>query len=1029
MPFVFVAQLLLYLEGDSLMYASVRRLGYFIFLAALLVAVFTTPAFAQDDQGEIFIPFVSAGNTNATALQTTGNGQGSAPGQQLKLITIAADSPGAVNKLIAMGLDIAAVREGSPTTGPRGIETKTYTVEAVVSRPQAQKLTEAGFGWADVPGRGPAKKIGTPYNVYHSFDEPVNGIRAQLQKLAASYPHIVKLSSIGQTIQKRPLLAVKITNEKARGDKPQVLYVATHHAREWVATEMAMRLIRYLVSNYGHEARITNLLDTTEIWVVPVGNPDGYQYSFTNERLWRKNLRDNNGDGQISLVDGVDINRNFDGHWAQDNEGSSDNPADLTYRGPAPESEPETKALANFIRAHNFKFALSYHTYSNLILYPWGWQVRTPSLDDPIFVAQAGTDDNPAIHDSLIGAGYDPGVGADLYTTNGEFTDWAYGALDVPAYTVELTPGFDADGNLYGFEFPDDEAMVQTVFEDNLEFALALAESAGDPAHPVSPVGIITEDVYHTPLAGSYGPNQIVEVLARKGLNLSLAYSINGGAPQSAAFAEKLGETYNEETGIYYSKYAAVIGGQQAGDSVTYQVSGGASNLGPYAYSVTRATGNPILLVAAEDYSGGNPVYADPTQPNYLAYYTAALDAGGYAYDVWDVDTQGIPTYPEVLSHYATVIWYTGDDFAARVPLNLDTQEVEVLKFRDFLNYEDGKIFATGQDLAWLATAFGYYPDDFFQYYLGAMLDFDTGGIDTASGLPFAVNGESGDPVLGGASFALHGGDGANNQCCSSTFLPTGYFLPNYATSLAARYVRTGGPFDPHSGNFYVYSQVADLSYKRLGSTFTVPTDDPALRFWISYDTETDWDYAFVEVSPAGSGQWTTLPDANGLTTTSTGDSCPEGWVAEIHTFLGNYMDAACNPTGATGSWNAFTGNSSGWRQVEIDLTPYAGQTVELYISYATDWGTQGLGVFVDDIQIGAGAVEDFETGLGQWTVTAVEPSGALNNWLRITGAGFPEGPVIRTADTVYFGFGFEAIDTQANRNAVIDRVLQYLGQ
>ena len=136
---------------------------------------------------------------------------------------------------------------------------------------------------------------------------------------------------------------------------------------------------------------------------------------------------------------------------------------------------------------------------SDLILYPWGWQVRTPSFDDPIFKAQAGTDDNPAIWDSLLNIGYDPGVGADLYTTNGEFADWAYARAGTPAYTVEVTLGYDGPdtetATYYGFEFPDDEDMVQTVFEDNLEFALSLAESARTPSHPVSPVGITAENV------------------------------------------------------------------------------------------------------------------------------------------------------------------------------------------------------------------------------------------------------------------------------------------------------------------------------------------------------------------------------------------------------------------------------------------------------------------------------------------------------------------------------------------------------
>lgn len=347
---------------------------------------------------------------------------------------------------------------------------------------------------------------------------------------------------------------------------------------------------------------------------------------------------------------------------------------------------------------------------------------------------------------------------------------------------------------------------------------------------------------------------------------------------------------------------------------------------------------------------------------------TSALDAGGYAYDIWDVDVQGIPNYPEVLSHYETVIWYTGDDFAARVPLDLATQEVEVLNFREFMNHEDGKLFATGQDLSWLSTAFGFYSDDFFQYYLGANIDIDTGGIDLDTGQPFGVRGEAGDPIFDGLTFSLDnsgGGDGAGNQCCSSTFLLTSYFLPQFDNTLAARYDRPGGPFSPHSGNYYVYSQLANSAYKRLGGTFDLPTGSPSLKFWVSYDIETDWDFAFVEVSEVGSGIWTTLPDQNGLTTTNTGQSCLSGWVDQIHSFLANYMDAACNPTGATGSWNGFTANSSGWRQVEMDLSAYAGKTVELYISYASDWSVQNLGVFVDDIELSGYPLEDFEAGYG----------------------------------------------------------------
>jgi hypothetical protein len=820
------------------------------------------------------------------------------------------------------------------------------------------------------------------------------------------------------------MLVMRLTNEKIKGDKPQVLFVATHHAREWVATEMAMRLIKYLTANYGSDARVTELLDNVEVWIMPVGNPDGYQYTFTNERLWRKNLRDNDGDGQITGNDGVDINRNFAAHWGLDNEGSSPDPQDATYRGTAPNSEPETQALVDFIQDNDFKFILSYHTYQNLILYPWGWQWNTTSLDDPIFVAQAGTDANPAIFDSILGVPYDPGVGADLYITNGDFTDWAYYDLGIPAQTVELTDGYD-------FRFPDDEDMVQTVFYDNLEFALSYAESARDPAHPISPVGITPEDVYHTPVTLSNGPDQIVEVLARKDLDLTLYYSIDGGSEQTADFSEKLGETYNDRSGTYYSKYEAIIGDQSVGDNVSYRIDWDGRELGPYDYQVLNATGNPILVVSAEDYNDPigytRPPYPAGSGPYYLNYYTDALDAGGYAYDVWDVDAMGIPSYPEVLSHYDAAIWYTGNDYVPR-KYGLGGLEEEILNFREFMNYEDGKLLATGQDLAWLSSYAGFLSDDFFQYYMGSYLHLEGGGM-SLSGVPFDVVGQAGDPVFDGLNIRISGGDGANNQGYADSFVPTGYFLPNFDHNIAAWYDRVG-LFDPYSGSYYVYSQQADESYKRLGGTFTLPIGSPTLKFWTSFDIESDWDYAFVEINEVGNDTWTTLPDVNGLTTTGTGLSCASGWVDQIHPFLAHYMDAACNPTGTTGSWNALTSTSGGWQQVEVDLTAFSGKTVELYISYASDWGTQNLGVFVDDIELSGYPLEDFEVDYGLWQPSD-PPSGSpeSNNWERIESVGLSEGSVIRTPDTIYLGFGFEAIDTAIGRNMVMNRVMNYLGQ
>jgi hypothetical protein len=246
---------------------------------------------------------------------------------------------------------------------------------------------------------------------------------------------------------------------------------------------------------------------------------------------------------------------------------------------------------------------------------------------------------------------------------------------------------------------------------------------------------------------------------------------------------------------------------------------------------------------------------------------------------------------------------------------------------------------------------------------------------------------------------------------------------------IAAWYDRIG-IFDPHSGDYYVYSQQSNRSYKRMGRTFTLPAGSPTLTFWTSYDIESDWDYAFVEINEVGTDTWTTLPDMHGLTHTDTGLSCASGWVDQIHPFLAHYMDADCNPVGSTGEWHAITGNSGGWQQVEMDLSVYAGKEVELYISYASDWGTQNLGVFVDDIELSGYPLEDFEVDYGAWQPSDPPPGSPVsNNWARIESFGLPEGSAIRTPDSVYLGFGFEGIDDTGVRNTVMDRVMDYFGQ
>jgi murein tripeptide amidase MpaA len=227
------------------------------------------------------------------------------------------------------------------------------------------------------------------YDAYRSYSED-GGIADELRETAAAYPAITKLVTLGQSVNGQDILALKVTkNAKILkdGKRPSVLYAGTQHAREWITPEMVRRLMHHYLEGYGSDAELTGIIDTTELWFLPVANPDGYDFTFSDERLWRKNLRDNDADGTITAADGVDPNRNFAVKWGWDNEGSSPVPDSETYRGTGPNSEPETQALDALFDRIGFEFFINYHSAAELLLYGIGWQVSTPSPDDVIYEA------------------------------------------------------------------------------------------------------------------------------------------------------------------------------------------------------------------------------------------------------------------------------------------------------------------------------------------------------------------------------------------------------------------------------------------------------------------------------------------------------------------------------------------------------------------------------------------------------------------------------------------------------------------
>jgi len=981
----------------------------------------------------------------------------------------------------------AIAQQGFDVSGQRPVKDG-LELDLVLSQQQADKLEALGVdveltrvkGGKTVRQFAAEQAVGG-FTVWRSFDEP-GGIRDQLYAAARKNPQLVKLEVLGHTGQGREIIAVKLTQgarDVPDGTRPAVLYSSTQHAREWISTEVNRRLMNHYVNRWrANDRAVRRLLKTTELWFILVANPDGYQYTFDHERLWRKNLRDNNGDGQTQVGDGVDPNRNFPHHWGHDEEGSSSIQSSDTYRGPAPLSEPETQAMVGLLDRIGFAFQVNWHSNGQWLLYAEGWQTSTPTADDPIYYAMSGNLDDPAIDD------FHPGLSSDvLYVTNGETTDYAHAVTGALAWTPELSAGCEG----CGFVFPDDPALVEEEFQRNLPFAHSVARSAVDPANPKTVTGIQTkpfyvdsDDPYKSSNPGvqlsftrSYGDPQPVAVIAKRSLGaVSVKYRINGGAVQTAPTAEWEGGSRYNPASVYYHQMRGEVTGTNPGNSVEVWFEGGGQRSDSFTYQAVSESGHRLLVVAAEDYTGASPVQTPG--PHYADRYTDALAANGQQADLYDIDAAGrvAPDALGVLSHYDAVIWETGNDLVTRTAgrgggnadrLALD----EMLEFRSYLN-EGGKVLLAGDSagqqytanvglqlydpkgeiacnprpagtdprrcLALFGSVFGGDgTHDVLQYYLGGYLAvpndgrvggaaFDSVGVDDPfTGLAWSLD----DPIFAG------------NTNRRSSFIATSGILPpdqfkQFESWASARWDKPGGPFDPHTGTQYVYSQIADVSYKRLTREIAVPAAGGSMTFWTSYDTEAEWDHVFVEARTPGGADWTTLPDANGHTTPNTGQSCPAGWV-ELHPHLAHYQTwdgvDSCTATGTTGAWNAASGNSGGWQQWSIDLSAYAGESIEISIAYASDWAAQGIGVFVDDITLPDGTSTSFETGLDGWAI-AGPPAGSapnVNNFTRTDASGFPVGNTISTPHSLLLGFGLEGVSTAAERNAVMGRALDHL--
>ncbi|MBM4404216.1 MAG: T9SS type A sorting domain-containing protein [Candidatus Cloacimonetes bacterium] len=292
---------------------------------------------------------------------------------------------------------------------------------------------------------------------YNSYPQ----ILTALQQLVDAHPTMLRMENLGQSWgaiytasgnanysdYDHDIWAVLLSNDASTDqDKPSFYFVGAHHAREPISAEVTLAILNHLLDGYGTDPEITNIIDTSQIWFLPVLNPDGHKIVLDQINTgWRKNLRDNNLNGIINTAganpaDGVDLNRNYGHHWNYIS--ANDSPTSLIYHGPSAFSEPETAIFRDFLSNHHFIAGISYHSYGEMVLYPYGYMtaVFSPDVQQQSELAAAMAVTIPSQQGNQDH--YAPMPAWELYPASGNSEDWSYGVEGIFAYTIELATTF-----------------------------------------------------------------------------------------------------------------------------------------------------------------------------------------------------------------------------------------------------------------------------------------------------------------------------------------------------------------------------------------------------------------------------------------------------------------------------------------------------------------------------------------------------------------------------------------------------------
>uniref|UniRef100_A0A182N406 Zinc carboxypeptidase A 1 n=1 Tax=Anopheles dirus TaxID=7168 RepID=A0A182N406_9DIPT len=307
------------------------------------------------------------------------------------------------------------------------------------------------------------------WQFYHHLDTINDWLRYQVSRHAN-----LQLLELNASYENRTLYGVKLSKDPSNS---AIVVECGIHAREWISPASCTFVLNELLSSDREEVR--HLADSYNWIIFPVVNPDGYQYTFEGDRLWRKNTK------PYGICRGVDLNRNFASDW--NGPGASSDPCRYDFCGASAASEPETQALTKFLidAAGNQRIRayFSIHSFSQLVMFPYGFTVsRVPNYDDLLAIGRKGT----AAIERTHGTRYVCGAMIEtIYPSSGDSVDWVYNALGVPlAYTFELRGPPDSTNM---FVLPAKE-IIPTSEELLAAFIAMLEESARKMSGNTGPV-------------------------------------------------------------------------------------------------------------------------------------------------------------------------------------------------------------------------------------------------------------------------------------------------------------------------------------------------------------------------------------------------------------------------------------------------------------------------------------------------------------------------------------------------------------